>query len=198
MNRALCVATMMAAGWMLAGCEPDLTNDPAQAGIMEEAASSRSEIIGQTAPQFSLADQDSQIVRLSDLRGKWLVLYFYPADDTPGCTCQATEFTELLSDFCQMDAQIFGVSTDSIDSHRYFIEKYDLKLNLLSDPDHAVMQQYGAWVASRLGEQEYGRVIRTTLIIDPEGVIRHHWPEVIPVGHAERVRDKLEDLQQPD
>ena len=196
MNKALCIA-MVAAG-MLAGCDPALTDDPNQARIMEEAAAERSAIIGQIAPDFSLADQDDQIVRLGDLRGKWLVLYFYPADDTPGCTCQATEFTELLSEFCQMDAQIYGVSTDSIESHRYFIQKYDLKLDLLSDPDHAVMQRYGAWVSSRLGEQEYGRVIRTTLIIDPEGMIRHHWPEVIPVGHAERVRDKLEELQQPD
>jgi peroxiredoxin Q/BCP len=123
------------------------------------------------------------------------VLYFYPKDDTPGCACQATEFTETLSQFRNMNAMILGVSADSPQSHRLFIEKYGLALTLLSDPNHAVMKRYGAWVESSLGEKKTERVIRSTFIIGPNGLVRYHFPEVIPQGHAERVREKLAELQ---
>lgn len=175
-----------------AGCQPD-----GLASQMEDEAAKGSLFVGQVAPAFELPDQDDQPVSLQGLRGKWVVLYFYPADDTPGCTCQATEFTQLLQQFCQMNALIYGVSTDSPESHRQFIEKYELDLNLLSDHPHAVMEHYGAWITTTLGDLVYGQVHRTTFIIDPEGVIRHHWPEVYPEGHAERVRDKLAELQIP-
>ena len=166
--------------------------DPA---VQEEAASKRSQVVGHKAPDFTLKDQNNKDVRLADLRGQWVVLYFYPADDTPGCTCQATEFTQLLSRFRQMNARVYGISADSPASHRDFIKHYNLGLDLLSDPGHRVMKEYGAFVTATLGEQQYGRVIRTTMLVDPEGVIRHHWPEVIPEGHADRVRAKLAMLQ---
>jgi len=165
------------------------------AGVMEDAASERSPVTSRQAPGFTLMDQDEKPVSLSDLRGQWVVLYFYPKDDTPGCACQANEFTALLTQFRQMNADVYGVSADSPALHRAFIAKYDLALNLLSDPDKSVMRTYGAWVDTALGDQQYGRVIRSTMIIDPEGRIAHHWPEVIPEGHAERVKDKLEELQ---
>jgi peroxiredoxin Q/BCP len=135
------------------------------------------------------------MVTLSGLRGQWVVLYFYPQDDTPGCTCEATEFTSLLAKFRQMNAQVYGISADSSASHKLFITYYNLGLNLLSDPDHAVMKRYGAWVEAALGDKAYERVIRSTLIIDPKGIVRYHWPEVIPQGHADRVRQRLEQLQ---
>lgn len=162
---------------------------------MEEAASARSPIVGDRAPDFSLPDQTGKTVTLAGLRGQWIVLYFYPKDDTPGCTCQATEFTRLIGQLRDMNARVYGVSDDSVATHKIFVEKFSLGLDLLSDPDHKVMKEYGAWVTARLGDKTYERVIRTTMIIDPKGVIRHHWPEVIPEGHAQRVREKLAQLQ---
>ena len=174
-----------------AGCELD------KAQVHEDAASSRSDSIGRPAPAFALPDQTGQTVSLGSQAGTWVVLYFYPMDDTAGCTCQATEFTELIDKYSDMDAVIFGVSPDSVESHQAFIAKHKLKVNLLSDESHDTMSRYGAWVSTSLGEQEYGRVVRSTYIIDPEGVIRHHWPEVIPEGHAMRVRNRLAQLQAP-
>jgi peroxiredoxin Q/BCP len=95
-----------------------------------------------------------------------------------------------------MDAEVVGISSDLPAVHRHFAEKYELSLTLLSDPMFNVMSNYGAWVQSRLGQQTYGHIIRSTYIIDPEGRIRYHCPEVIPMGHASRIRKKLEELQQ--
>ncbi len=162
---------------------------------MESAATAASPLIGMMAPDFTLPNQDGQPVKLTAQRGKWVVLYFYPKDDTPGCACQATDFTDLLQEFRDMNAVILGVSPDTIDDHRYFGEKYHLKLTLLSDQDKRVMRQYGAWVEATMAGDKGGRVVRSTLIIDPQGRIAHHWPEVIPTGHAKRVREKLESLQ---
>jgi len=173
----------------LGGCVEDLSAEH------EEAASLRSPITNSPAPDFTLADQSKQMVTLSKLRGKWVVLYFYPKDDTPGCTCEATEFTKLMGQFRDMNAAVYGVSADSPATHQAFMELYDLKLNLLSDRDHKVMTAYGAWVETGLGDKKYGRTIRSTMIIDPEGVVRYHWPEVIPQGHAGRVKETLVRLQ---
>ena len=123
------------------------------------------------------------------------MLYFYPKDDTPGCTIEAKDFTELLSRFREMNADVLGISEDSVQSHCDFIAKYGVELTLLSDPDHTVMERYGAWVGSSLGDLRYGRAIRTTMIVDPTGIIRRYWPEVIAQGHAERVLKKLVELQ---
>ena len=197
---------------LLAGCQerPKATSQAASAttatntakpaytspAVQEEAASSRSEIVGSAAPEFSLANQDGQTVALSSLRGQWVVLYFYPKDDTPGCTTEATEFTGLLDGgFRPLGARVLGVSADPAESHRSFRAKFDLGVDLLSDPEHKVMTSYGAWVAAALGDKPYGRVIRSTVLIDPTGIIRYHWPEVIPAGHAERVKEKLAELK---
>jgi len=188
--RAIALA-VLAAGtfWCLSGCAENLSAEH------EEAASLRSPITGSPAPDFTLADQNKQMVTLSKLRGKWVVLYFYPKDDTPGCTCEATEFTKLMGQFRDMNAEVYGVSADSPVTHQAFIELYDLSLNLLSDRDRKVMKEYGAWVQAGIGEKKYGRTIRSTVIIGPDGTIRRHWPEVIPQGHAGRVKEKLAQLQ---
>ncbi|MDH3584384.1 MAG: peroxiredoxin [Phycisphaerae bacterium] len=162
---------------------------------MEEAAASSSTLVGAKAPDVSRLDQDDRSVRLKDYRGRWVVLYFYPKDDTPGCTCEATEFTYLLERFHQAGADVLGVSPDTTGNHRFFREKYDLKVRLLSDTDRKLMRAYGAWIDGRIAGRTIGRVIRSTFLIDPAGKIAWHWPEVIPQGHAERVRQKLEQLQ---
>jgi peroxiredoxin Q/BCP len=164
---------------------------PPNAGEMEEAASRRSPAIGTKATEFALLNPKEEVVKLSDFRGKWAVVYFYPADDTPGCTCQATEFTDLLVRFHNLNAVVVGVSPDSPGLHEFFTKKYNLKLTLLSDMKKEAMRAYGAWVETRIGEQKIERVVRSTFLIDPAGVIAWHWPEVIPEGHAERVRDRL-------
>ncbi|HUV67246.1 MAG TPA: peroxiredoxin [Sedimentisphaerales bacterium] len=162
---------------------------------IEEAAAVVSPVKGKPAPDFTLPDQDKKPVTLSTFRSKWVVLYFYPKDDTMGCTLEAKDFTVLLPRFHEMNAEVLGVSEDSVQSHCDFIAKHRIKLTLLSDPDHQVMERYGAWVISSLGDLNYGRVIRTTMIVDPNGIIRHYMPEVMPQGHGERVLKKLTELQ---
>jgi peroxiredoxin Q/BCP len=157
---------------------------------------SRTEIeVGQAAPDFALLDQDENELSLSELRGSWVVLYFYPRDDTPGCTTEACEFTEGIESFRELDAVVLGCSPDTPEKHRKFIAKYDLGVRLLSDPEHAAMEAYGAWGEKKM----YGRtsmgVIRSTVIIDPKGRIAHHWKRVKAKGHAEKVREKLEELR---
>lgn len=151
--------------------------------------------IGKKAPAFSLPDQDRERTTLSDLTGSWVVLYFYPKDDTPGCTTEACEFTDGIKAFEKLDAAVLGCSPDTPESHRKFIAKHGLKVRLLSDPDRAVMKAYGAW-----GEKSmYGRtsmgVIRSTVLIDPEGNVAFHWPKLKAAGHAEQVRAKLAELR---
>ena len=151
--------------------------------------------VGAAAPAFKLPDQDGVEVSLAGLRGRWVVLYFYPRDDTPGCTTEACEFTDGIETFRGLDAEVLGCSPDSPDKHRRFIAKHDLKVRLLSDPDHEAMEAYGAW-----GEKSmYGRttvgVIRSTVLIDPKGKVAHHWPRVKAKGHAEKVRERLEELR---
>ena len=151
--------------------------------------------VGKKAPDFAVKNQDDQVIRLRDLRGRWVVLYFYPKDDTPGCTVEACDFTGGLKAFEKLNATVLGCSPDSTESHRRFIAKYKLKIDLLSDPDHEVLLPYGAW-----GEKNmYGRVtqgvLRSTVIIDPEGKVARHWARVSAKGHAEAVREALKTLQ---
>jgi peroxiredoxin Q/BCP len=152
--------------------------------------------VGKQAPAFTLPDQADNPVSLKDLQGRWVVLYFYPKDDTPGCTTEACDFTAGLMAFMDLNATVLGCSPDDAASHQQFIRKHDLKLTLLSDEDHKVMEQYGAW-----GEKNmYGRVtegvIRSTVLIDPTGKVAHHWKRVKAPGHAEQVRRKLQALQE--
>ena len=167
---------------------------PANPGEMEEAASKRSPVIGAKATEFALSDPEDKVVKLKDFEGKWTVVYFYPADDTPGCTCQATEFTDLLTRFHNLNAVVVGISPDPPVLHAIFMKKYNLKLILLSDTKRETMKSYGAYAETKIGEQKVERVLRSTFLIDPAGVIAYHWPEVIPEGHAERVRDRLAQL----
>jgi peroxiredoxin Q/BCP len=162
---------------------------------MEAAAATSSVAVGLAAPDFSALDQNRRKASLSEYDGRYVVLYFYPKDDTPGCVCEATEFTELLYRFHELGSDVVGVSGDSPESHKTFEKKYGLQVRLLADPDHAIMRKYGAWVSAQFGDARHGRVVRTTYILDPGGRVAWHWPEVIPSGHAARVNEKLAELR---
>lgn len=151
--------------------------------------------VGEKAPAFELQNQDGEPVSLSQHAGRWVVLYFYPRDDTPGCTKEACEFSADLQRFGELDAVVLGCSPDTPERHRAFIAKHGLRLTLLSDPERTVMQEYGAWGEKKL----YGRttvgVIRSTVLIDAAGTVVHHWRTVRAAGHAAKVREKLEALR---
>jgi peroxiredoxin Q/BCP len=151
--------------------------------------------VGGRAPMFTLADADGQKVALKDFAGQWVVVYFYPKADTPGCTTEACEFTDGIEQFADLDAVVIGISPDKPEALAKFRDKYKLKVTLLSDPDKKVMTKYGAY-----GEKmNYGKkitgVIRSTAIVDPKGKIAHHWKSVKAAGHAAKVQQKLAELQ---
>jgi len=152
--------------------------------------------IGDIAPDFCLPNQDNQEICLRDFRGKWVVLYFYPKDNTPGCTTEALDFTALKDEFEKEGAIILGVSPDSIKRHQNFIEKKDLKITLLSDEEKEVAKLYGVWQLKKNFGKEYMGIVRTTFLIDPEGKIAYIWPKVKVKGHAKEVLEKLKELKE--
>jgi peroxiredoxin Q/BCP len=152
--------------------------------------------IGDRAPEFTLVDQNENKISLKDFKGKWVVLYFYPKDSTPGCTREAIGFTEHLKDYQKLNAVIFGVSPDSAKSHCNFIEKEGLKITLLCDPDHKALKNYSAWGLKKNYGKEYMGVIRSTFLIDPKGNIAAVWSSVKVDGHVEAVKEKLKELTQ--
>ena len=151
--------------------------------------------VGKKAPAFTLTDQNEDKVKLTELKGDWVVLYFYPKDDTPGCTVQACEFTSGIKGFEKLNAKVYGCSPDDAESHQKFIKKHKLKVNLLSDPTHKMMEKYEAYGEKNMyGKIKMG-VIRSTVIIDPDGKVAHRWKRVKAAGHAEKVAEKLAELQ---
>ncbi len=151
--------------------------------------------VGTKAPEFCLPNQDEVEVCLRDFKGKWIVLYFYPKDNTPGCTTEACDFTATKDEFDNMDAVILGVSPDSPKKHRNFIEKKNLGITLLSDENKEVLKAYGVWQLKKMCGKEYMGVVRTTYIIDPDGNIAAGWEKVKVKGHVEAVKEKLASLQ---
>ena len=152
--------------------------------------------IGQTAPEFCLPNQDEIEICSRDLKGKWIILYFYPKDNTPGCTTEACEFTEAAPDFSELDAIILGVSADSAKKHRNFIEKQNLGITLLSDESTDMMQEYGVWKMKKNYGKEYMGIVRTTLIINPEREIKALWENVRVKDHVAKVQAELISLQE--
>ena len=149
---------------------------------------------GKKAPAFALPSSDGDTVKLSDLAGKVVVLYFYPRDNTPGCTIEAQEFRDAVPALKKLGAVVLGVSKDSIASHCKFRDKYELNFPLLSDPDGKVLEAYGAWGEKVLyGKKSLG-VIRTTVLIDENGVVRKIFPKVKVNGHADAVIEALSAL----
>jgi peroxiredoxin Q/BCP len=149
---------------------------------------------GDEAPPFCLPDQDGAEVCLDEFSGRWLVLYFYPKDNTTGCTIEALGFTERHEAFRSLGAEVLGISPDSPKSHQKFREKHSLSVRLLSDPNHRVLAAYGAWGAKKMYGKEYQGVLRSTAIIDPEGKIARIWKRVRVKGHVEEVEGALKSL----
>lgn len=147
----------------------------------------------QPAPDFILKNQDGQNVNLRQFRNQWVVLYFYPRDDTPGCTQEAKDFTELTAGFKKAHAVIVGVSKDDTDSHCSFVKKYSLGITLLSDPDHSVQEAYGVWQKKKFMGREFMGTVRMTFLIDPQGRIAHIWDNVKVNGHVAEVLNKLKE-----
>ncbi|MFN2321978.1 MAG: thioredoxin-dependent thiol peroxidase [Trueperaceae bacterium] len=151
--------------------------------------------VGQAAPAFTLVDQDGTSRSLADVRGKWLVLYFYPKDDTPGCTKEACAFRDGLPHFEGLDAVVWGVSADDGKAHRKFADKYDLNFPLLVDPEKDVLEAYGAWTEKSMYGKTYMGVQRITYVIDPSGNVARAWPKVKPEEHADEVAAAIEELR---
>ncbi len=159
--------------------------------------------VGAKAPDFCLQDQDDNDVSLNDYAKKWIVLYFYPKDNTSGCTKEACDFTESIKEFEDLDAVVLGVSPDSTLSHRNFIKKQGLHITLLSDPDKKSLKAYGAWGVKKNYGKEYEGVIRSTFIISPKNKISEVWYNVKvrtkrksgEVRHVEVVKEALSELQ---
>jgi thioredoxin-dependent peroxiredoxin len=152
--------------------------------------------VGQKALSFSAPDQNGNLVTLDDFQSNWLVLYFYPKDDTPGCTTEAKDFTDFVEKFNALDAKILGVSPDSEKAHCKFINKHSLSIQLLSDPEHQVCEAYGVWQLKKFMGKEYMGVVRSTFLINPEGDVVFMWSNVKVKGHVEAVLSKLQELKE--
>ena len=139
------------------------------------------------APDFQLPDQDGVMHSLSDFRGKPVILYFYPKDNTPGCTLEATNFRDDSEQYQKAGAVVLGISPDSVKSHKGFCNKYNLPFTLLSDAEHSVLEAYGAWGKKKLYGKEYFGVLRTTYLIDADGKIQKVYENVKPAEHSKQV-----------
>jgi len=149
---------------------------------------------GTEAPDFELPNQDGETVKLADHRGKWVVLYFYPRADTPGCTTQACGIRDRNADYADANAVVLGVSPDSPEALRKFADKHGLPFTLLGDSDHSVAESYGTWVEKKNYGKTYMGVQRSTFVIDPDGVVRHVIAKVKPDTHDEKVLAALGEL----
>jgi len=148
---------------------------------------------GDVAPDFCLPDKDKNEVCLKDHKGKYTIVYFYPKDNSPGCTTEAIGFTGILSELQQLNAEVIGISPDSPESHAKFIEKKNLKVTLLSDEKKEVLKKWGAWGLKKFRGKTYMGVIRSTYLVTPEGKILYTWPKVSVKGHSEEVKAVLEE-----
>jgi thioredoxin-dependent peroxiredoxin len=149
--------------------------------------------VGQKAPDFTVTNDAGQKVKLSDFKGKKVVLYFYPKDDTPGCTKEACAFRDGIAEIKGRGAVVLGVSVDSVESHKKFKNKYDLNFSLLADTDKKIVEAYGTWKEKSMYGKKYMGVERSTFIIDGQGKVTHIFPKVKVDEHYDQVIDALED-----
>lgn len=149
---------------------------------------------GDLAPPFDLENDRGERVKLADLRGKWVVLYWYPKDDTPGCTTEACEIRDNWA-LISGEAELFGISPDSVKSHQKFRDKFSLPFPLLADPEHTVSEAYGVWGPKKFMGREYMGVDRATFIVGPDGRVARVFPKVTPAGHALEILQALKELK---
>ncbi len=150
---------------------------------------------GKKAPSFKLFDQSGTPHSLADESGKWVLLYFYPKDDTPGCTKEACSIRDNFSKFKKLNVTVFGVSADSIKSHAKFVEKYELPFILLADIDKKIVAKYGVWADKKFMGREYKGILRTSFLIDPEGIVAKVYENVKPEQHADEILSDLKNFQ---
>ena len=148
---------------------------------------------GQPAPQFTVETDKGETVSLKDFAGKHVVLYFYPRDDTPGCTVEACNFRDNIGRLESVGAVVLGISLDSVQSHEKFRDKFELPFTLLSDPEHQVAGAYGVYGPKKFMDREYMGVDRATFVVGPDGTLEKVWPKVNPEGHAEEVLAWLQE-----
>jgi peroxiredoxin Q/BCP len=146
------------------------------------------------AKNFNLQDQNGDYHKLSDYKGKWLLVYFYPKDDTPGCAKEACNFRDAISEFIKRGVIILGISKDSIESHKKFADKYSLNFTLLSDPDHLVIESYGAWGTKKFMGKEFTGTQRKSYLINPAGEIAKEYKSVNPLSHFKQILTDLDQL----
>ena len=151
--------------------------------------------IGDIAPDIELPDSDGRIVTLKALKGRWVVIYFYPKDMTSGCTIEALDFTFEKAGFDAEGSVVLGISADSQESHLKFREKNNLRHSLLSDTEKHALETYGVWQTKKLYGREFKGIVRTTLLIDPKGFIVFIWPKVKVENHAQEVLKKIRELK---
>ena len=168
--------------------------DPAPAPALDPAAPAAPQP-GSPEPEFALPDEDGTVHRLADQRGRWTIVYFYPEDDTPGCTTEACQFRDLHVSIVAQDADVWGISPDGAASHVRFKTKFDLPFTLLSDLDHAVAERYGAWVLKQNYGRQYMGIQRSSFLVDPAGRIARTWPKVKADGHAAEVLAALAEAK---
>lgn len=150
---------------------------------------------GDKAPSFKLLDQEGKSHSLADYKGQWVLVYFYPKDDTPGCTKEACMIRDNFPDFKKLKVQVFGVSKDSVKSHEKFAKKYKLPFTLLADEDKSIMESYGAWGKKKFLGKEYMGTLRISFLINPKGKIAKVYEKVTPATHAEEVLKDLDEFR---
>ena len=150
---------------------------------------------GNMAPDFKAEDQDGKLNTLSDYRGQWVLMYFYPKDDTPGCTKEACAIRNIMPDFHKLKLQVFGVSIQDSKSHKKFADKYDLPFTLLADPDKKIVKKYGVWGKKKFMGREYMGTLRNSFLINPRGRIEKVYEKVNPEIHATEILEDLKNLK---
>jgi len=150
--------------------------------------------VGDAIPAFCLANQDEEEICIRDIKGRWAVIYFYPRDNTPGCTTEACDFTEALPNFTNLGAIVLGVSPDTPRKHRNFIEKKELNITLLADEEKSLCKDFGVWQLKKNYGKEYMGVVRSTFLIAPDGTLAYKWEKVRVKEHVKAVQEKLEEL----
>lgn len=154
------------------------------------------DLLGKPVPDFTLADQDGTMHALSQYRGQWVLIYFYPKDDTPGCTKQSCAIRDSLPDFKSLDCVVLGVSADTVQSHKKFAEKYGLPFTLLADTDKKAIDAYGVWRLKSMMGREFFGIVRTSFLVGPDGKVAKVYEKVDPKKHAEQILQDLKALSQ--